>query len=240
MRYFDRRHHRARVLRDGLRASLIEGLWENEPLPSEDELAERFEAGRNVIREALRMLVDEGYLIRHQGVGTYPRQRVHIFPRDRLRTIHETAAGRTDISSEVLQWSRVPATSLYELALGVSPQEEVIRFERVTRSAEEPIVFWTNILRSDLGLAPPSPHTKTMAVGLFRFLEDQGLCVEHSTIRNSAVAADRAVAELLQVEIGRPLLVEHHTLWGLNERVIGISTGYFRADRLSFSTDLHR
>lgn len=55
-----------------LRAPIASGEWPiGERIPVEAELAERFGVGRNTVREAVRVLVHAGVLIRRQGAGTY-------------------------------------------------------------------------------------------------------------------------------------------------------------------------
>ena len=48
------------LIHDALAAKIAAGLLEK--LPSEEELGKEFSAGRNIVRQALQMLVDEGYI----------------------------------------------------------------------------------------------------------------------------------------------------------------------------------
>ncbi len=62
----------ADVVRDGLRRAVITGGYEpGSKLPNEDALADQFAVSRATIREAVRGLVEEGYLVRRQGSGTF-------------------------------------------------------------------------------------------------------------------------------------------------------------------------
>ena len=62
----------ADVVRDGLRRAVITGTWPpGDRLPNEDALGGRYSVSRATIREAVRGLVEEGYLSRRQGSGTY-------------------------------------------------------------------------------------------------------------------------------------------------------------------------
>lgn len=57
-----------------LREQLEAGRWEiGERLPSERELSEQLGVGRSTVREAIRVLVNAGWIETRQGSGTYVR-----------------------------------------------------------------------------------------------------------------------------------------------------------------------
>ncbi|MDH6137392.1 DNA-binding FadR family transcriptional regulator [Kitasatospora sp. MAA4] len=57
-----------------LRERLAAGTWAvGEQIPTEHELAERLQVGRNTVREAIRVLVHAGMLVSRQGEGTFVR-----------------------------------------------------------------------------------------------------------------------------------------------------------------------
>ncbi|GKX29228.1 phosphonate metabolism transcriptional regulator PhnF [Vallitalea longa] len=52
------------------------GIWkENEKIPSELKLMEEYHAGRGTVREAIKLIIDEGYLYIKKGIGTFVAQR---------------------------------------------------------------------------------------------------------------------------------------------------------------------
>lgn len=90
-----------------LRASIDSGAWPVDTrIPIEAELAERFDVGRNTVREAVRVLVHAGVLDRRQGSGTFVRQadnaqnlvrsieRAGLRDRIEMRLLLETEAAR--------------------------------------------------------------------------------------------------------------------------------------------------
>ena len=57
-----------------LRAQLSSGSWQvGDRIPTEHELAEQLQVGRNTVREAVRVLVHAGMLQSRQGEGTFVR-----------------------------------------------------------------------------------------------------------------------------------------------------------------------
>ncbi|MFC2366000.1 MAG: GntR family transcriptional regulator, partial [Streptococcus mutans] len=59
-------------IHDQIKKEIDEGLWKiGDRLPSERDLAERFEVSRMTLRQAITLLVEEGILERRVGSGTY-------------------------------------------------------------------------------------------------------------------------------------------------------------------------
>lgn len=57
-----------------LREQLAAGAWQvGDRIPTEHELAEQLQVGRNTVREAIRVLVHAGMLVSRQGEGTFVR-----------------------------------------------------------------------------------------------------------------------------------------------------------------------
>lgn len=65
-----RRHAAARRVRDLLRAAIVHDEFPAGTLPGEPELMLAFSTSRQVIRDALELLRDEGLVRRAQGAGT--------------------------------------------------------------------------------------------------------------------------------------------------------------------------
>lgn len=50
-------------IKDDIIKKIREGMWkENEKIPSEVKFMEEYGAGRGTVREAIRLIIDEGYL----------------------------------------------------------------------------------------------------------------------------------------------------------------------------------
>lgn len=57
---------------DALRESIYTKVWQpHDRIPSEHRLMEAFDMSRGTVRRAIKVLVDEGLLVQHQGSGTY-------------------------------------------------------------------------------------------------------------------------------------------------------------------------
>ncbi|GEM_PF-1237857 len=239
--YLTRRAHRARLVRDVLRARVIDGRYREVGLPPEDRIAAEFGVGRNVVREALSMLVSEGLIRRDQGIGTRARTDVLVHELNHLRAIAEEgtdpAAGR--VFYRHLAWETVPAGPALASELGVAPGDDLVLWERVTQTPE-PIVLWSSYLPADLGLPRPADITPTEGGGTFAYLEQHGIRIGSARVRTGATTADPAVAEALDIESGAPVMVQHRRTTTTQGRVIELATGYYRHDRIFLLNDYGR
>ena len=79
-----------------LRGLIVGGkLGHRDALPSERELAERFDVSRVTVRKALRKLSDEGLLQQIQGAGTFVNRAPHVEQRlSTLTSFSEDMASR--------------------------------------------------------------------------------------------------------------------------------------------------
>ena len=64
----DKRQFKYQLIHDALAAKITAGLVDD--LPSEENLCREFDAGRNIVRQALQMLLEEGYVIKERGKRT--------------------------------------------------------------------------------------------------------------------------------------------------------------------------
>jgi GntR family transcriptional regulator len=239
--YLTRRAHRARLVRDLLRARIVDGRYHGGPLPSEEQVAVEFAVGRNVVREALGMLVTEGLLRRDQGIGTRARTHVLVHELNSLRAIAEDGAGpdAQRVSYRHLAWDEVPAAPAVADELGLMPGSRVLLWERLTQTGE-PIVLWSSYLPTDLGLTRPADVTPTAGGGTFAYLEQHGVRIGIARVRTGATLADPAVAEALDVRTGAPIMVQHRRTLTPEGRVIELATGYYRHDRIYLLNDYGR
>ena len=125
-------------IRLGIAADLADGEGR---LPPETELAERFGVNRHTVRAAISALVHEGVLLAAQGRGTYVRrQKRFIYPigeKTRFSAGLEDQSG--DLERELLSHRREQASPEVSEALGLRPDEEVVRLEILGKADGTPV-----------------------------------------------------------------------------------------------------
>jgi len=193
------------LVRTGLLHDLAEGtLSLGEKLPNEDGLAERFDVSRATIREAVRGLIDSGYLNRVHGSGTYvtgiPR-REHALETSLSYTKMIAAAGAQP-GMKVLEARVTEPEEAVADRLALAGGAKVLRVERVRTADGRAVVYsvdqipWHLVPDIDPNAMEPSLHT---------VLANHGHEVIRATARLVPVVASAHLAKRLDVPRGTPL-----------------------------------
>lgn len=238
------RTHRARRARDLLREDVVSGRWGTGPLPSERELGRLLACSRNVVRDALTMLVGEGMLVRVPGVGTLPRShkethRFHVLNGLGEMSTEDEVARRGRARYEVRTLEVVPAPRRVAESLHLPDGGPVILLERVTCWGGQRVGLWTTYLRHDLASSLLRPEFNARR-NLYQIVEQLGLALGTSRVRTEAVVADRAVGEILGIPPGHPLILIRRVLFLADGRPVDVGTGYLRGDRVVLEHRLGR
>lgn len=228
-----KRHHRARLTRDLIRADLLGGRWRDTKLPSEAEMAERYAASRNAVREALELLVDENLLKRIHGYGTVSQASIVEYEVNHLQSLSEQ--GDTGfIEHDTVTWAFTPAPATIAEVFGVDSGTPVMLWERITMSPV-PVIFWSSYLNPRFEYSLPQK-----GLGTYSFFEYNNLEVELADFRTGAIAADPSVAQFLDIESGSPTLFQTRFLYRRDGTPLEVCSGYFRSDRIVLATSHRR
>jgi len=193
-------------VREGLLQDLTSGtLPPGAKLANENELADRFAVSRSTIREAVRGLMDAGYLIRRHGSGTYvtssPRTR-HPLDTTVSYTAMIRASGHTPAETVVSKSVRAPADDERDL-LGLGGAAPVIDVERVRYADRRPVIYSRD--RIPAGLLGDFSED-ALDSSLYAILARAGYPVASATAQLIPTVANARLARLLMVKRGTPLL----------------------------------
>ncbi len=193
-------------VRDALLGDLFSGVYiAGDRLPNEDELAARFEVSRATIREAVRGLVEAGYLVRRHGTGTFvtalPRHR-HTLNRNLSYMAMIREAGLEPGRRLIRHLVRV-ATSDEAAALSIAPTDSVLFVERIRTADGRPVVYSTD--RISTALLGDAVERVADSSSLYVLLEQAHAEVRSALATLHPVVADARLARLLDVQVGAPL-----------------------------------
>jgi GntR family transcriptional regulator len=198
------------LLADRLRDELLQEITSSQlqpgtKLPSEGQLAKRFQVSRATVRDAVRALVEAGYVIRRHGSGSYVTERRRM-PHALDSTLSylamiESAGARAGMH---LLAAAFEQCSEHDGPLQLSPGETVLVVERVRTADDRPVIYShdripARLLRADLDLRKLDPS-------LFALLKACGHAPDHATATLRAVASTSDTARVLGVRRGKPLL----------------------------------
>lgn len=207
---------------------LQQGEWKpGEPIPSELELAARFQVSHGTVRKAIDELAAENLLVRRQGKGTFVA--THQEPRAQFRFLrlapdHGEAAPTQSTFLECRR-ARAPADVAQQLALRGADGAIFIR--RLLAAGEVPLVLDDIWLPASLfrGLTPERlAEYRGPLYGLFE--SEFGTRMIRADERIRAVAATDEVAELLRVAPGSPLLLVDRVSYTYRDQPVEVRRGF--------------
>ena len=222
------------VVRDQIRADLLNGTYApGDKLPPEPELTRAYDVSRITLREAVRGLVEEGYLSRRHGLGTY------VTRKPRLRNNMDVNFGVTDLIRAMgltpgnadVEAKEERATEPTAQALSLAAGEPVIRLERVRTADGEPIVFSVEFVPASL-LEGGAARMRDLPGSLYKLLSDVGFPVNHGVATIKPEVADGEMARKLGVRPGAPLLHVAQVDYGPEDRPVLFSLEWYRAEDL--------
>ena len=191
-------------------------------LPNEAQLGLRFAVSRATIREAVRGLVEEGYLVRRQGSGTYVTERPLL--RNSLDVNFSYTAYLESLgvraTRRVLGISRRPAGKVVAERLHVASNEPVVEVRRVRTADERPAIYSIDVLPGDIAR---DAGDDAFGGSLYAFLDRVGHPVAHGEAILAPAVADETLATVLDVAPGTLLLRVEQVDVDINGRKVMLS-----------------
>lgn len=229
-----------RQIKDFLIRSLEAGEWgPGDAIPSEGELATRFNVSQGTVRKAIDEMAAENLLVRRQGKGTFVATHTdpHSFYRF-LRLVPDDGSATHTVSdpfSCVLQ----EATPEVAAVLGLPVGAQVICIERLLRFSGEPVVFDQIYLVPELfpGLALEKLRGGERSL-YSQFESDYGVRMINAEEHLRAVAADSHSAARLGLKTGDPLLLVERTAYTYGNKPVEWRRGLYCTTRHYYRNDL--
>ena len=117
-------------------------------LPSENQLAERYNVSRPTIRAAFARLVERGFVKRQRGVGTFVAESPSIVnPLYQLLDVHERISARgfkpgfKQVRSEIIE-----AEAEISEKLNIEVGSPVLHIHKIFTADDEPIIMFVNYI----------------------------------------------------------------------------------------------
>ncbi len=185
------------------------GEWRpGESIPSEMDLAQRFQVSQGTVRKAIDELAGENILVRRQGKGTFvathTEMQSSMFRFLRIRK----ADGNTEYPKSILLDVRKGrASAEVARALDIRAGENLIILRRVLEFSGVPGVLDEISLSASQFKGLTKEQYDAFQGSMYGFFETAfGVRMLRATEQVRAVAADPSTAEVLKVGIGSPLL----------------------------------
>ena len=197
-----------RQIKDLIMQGLASGEWRpGEAIPSEAELAIRFNVSQGTVRKAIDEMAAENLVVRKQGKGTYVAS--HNDPRAFFRFLRlvPNEGGVSVPQSVPLECWRAKAGQEAARILDIAPGAPITIVRRVLKFNGKPVVVDEIYLPGDIFQGLSLEVLQEYQASLYSLFETRfGVRMIRAEERIRAIAADRTSAELLSVAEGSPLL----------------------------------
>lgn len=220
-----------------LRQAILGGTFRpGSQLPTEAELCEKLGVSRTVVREALRVLEDDGLVVRRHGVGTFVRNQPI------LKNLNVNFGITEMIESAGLKAGTSLLTLLKETAdkekaehLQVEVGTPLVTVQRVRTADGRPVVYSldtvTEALIEQAGFDPQLLRTES----IYNLLQTTvGQVIEYGIARLLPVVPPRHVAEKLQLSPNALALYIVQTDYSSNDEPVVYSCEYHLPDAFDF------
>jgi GntR family transcriptional regulator len=188
--------------------SLQSGEWKpGESIPSEIELAARFKVSQGTVRKAIDALADENLLVRRQGKGTFVA--THAEEKIQYRFLRLTPdSGETGgMERRFIDCRRMRAPADVARALELKAGDTAVQVRRLLHFRGRPVVLDDIWLPGHLFKGLTAERLSEYQGPMYGLFETEfGVRMIRAEEQLRAVAADAAAAELLELEVGAPLL----------------------------------
>jgi len=217
------------------------GVYEtDEKLPSENELANKFDVSRVTIRRALQSLESESIIYRCQGLGSFVSDERAAHDLIKLTDFNEDMAkAGLKPSSVVQKFETVDAPKWLLNLLNIDKGSKVLQIDRLRLGDGEPIAFdstWLPILYGQL--LDKNELTKSTIYNLLE--ENYDIPVIRGRYKLSAEIADKHLANALNIEQNSPLFVIDRLSYTIGEKPFYYQKRYYRNDKVVYEMTLER
>lgn len=214
-------------------------LAPGEMIPSEKEYTEKYEISRMTVRQAISNLVNDGYLYRQRGKGTFVAQQKLEQPLQGLTNFSEDMISRGfEPSTRVISFNEVKADDDLAAKLEVEAGNPIFELIRVRLADQLPMAYERLSIPKDLA----QDLTEEIALTSIQDYVQKtfGFKIQHSRQVIEASIAQKNEAEILEVIEGSPvLLIERRSTLDSNIP-LGLVRSVYRADRYKFRINLER
>jgi GntR family transcriptional regulator len=206
-------------------------------LPSESELASRFETTRTTVRQALAHLTFEGLIVRRVGQGTYvakPGFEGRLLTERPGAFEEQMERAGADVGFRLLGFDVEPAAEAVAASLHLAPETPIFRLRRLRLIDGEVVGFEDRSILEQIGARIPASALATHSV--IAITEAAiGTPLGGVSVTVAAEPARAKVAQLLGVRSGSPILGRAHTFFDQTARPILTGTSLYRGDKYRFT-----
>ena len=226
-------------IKDDLLSKIEAGVWhENDMIPTEEQFCNEYGVSKITIREAIKILVQDGLLYRRPGKGTFlakpklEQQLNRVFGFNRWAEQHGL-----EPSCRVLKVEVQDADKYTSQHLDLSEGDQITRIEHLCLGNNEPLML--EYLSVPVNTCPDLHLQDLSSMPLNQIIVNSyqiPLMKVRETIEPEF--ADDYLSKMLTMNKESLLLVVEHTTYTQFDKAIYFGQSYYRGDRYKFFTEI--
>jgi GntR family transcriptional regulator len=227
-------------IRDLIKRSLQAGEWRpGEAIPSEIELAVRFQVSQGTVRKAIDALADENLLVRRQGKGTFVATHAEEHTQFRFLRLAPDDGADEPASRRFIDCRRVRAPADVARALELRAGDAAVLVRRLLSFRGRPVVLDDIWLPGALFKGLTAERLASYRGPMYRLFEAEfGVPMVRADEKIRAVAADESAAQLLEVPTGTPLLSVERLAFTHGDRPVEVRRGLYHTAAHHYRNEL--
>lgn len=228
-----------RIIANKILENIQDGTYPlNEFIPKEVDLAEQFQVSRPTIRQAIQVLVSEGYLARRKKSGTWVRAtKIEQGFTHMIKSYSDEMDEKGVVpKTEVLNLNKISATPEIKSALNLAENDTVFSLTRLRFADETPVILVTSYIPTKY--FPELDQHDFTKESLYYTFKEHNLTLRHASRQLEILKADETIAALLEVPLNDPLFYFHTITYLDNDTPIEYSIAKYRGDLNSFKIEI--
>jgi GntR family transcriptional regulator len=224
-----------------LTQSLVAGEWKpGESIPSEMDLAARFQVSQGTVRKAIDALASENIVVRRQGKGTFVASHNEPSYQYRFLRVMPDTGEKLHPKNQFFGLERGKAGSEAARALGLKAGANVMSFKRVMSFGGRPMILDEIVFEANQFPGLTLAELEEFSGSVYSFYETVfGVRMIRAEERLRAVAADGVAATHLRVAKGSPLLCVDRIAFTYGDKPVEWRRGLCVTDGFSYFNELN-
>ncbi len=204
-----------------------------EKMPTEHEISEAFGVSRITAKRAMDELGSEGYISRQRGKGS------HVTYKNRSEQVKAPLSGfleslqiiGKDTTVKSLDFGKQQPPMDIQERFGIKPGQELIRSVRLRYAGKIPFGYYVSWTR-DIG--PSYSEENILTTSRMDILKSSGIALGKVDQTVSATLSNFDTATMLEIPVGRPLLVLDRSMYDADGELIDHMFALYRPDQYQF------
>ncbi|WP_416149986.1 GntR family transcriptional regulator [Salipaludibacillus sp. HK11] len=208
-------------------------------LPSEREYSEMYGISRMTVRQAMTNLVNDRFLFRVKGKGTFVMEKKIEQDLQGLTSFSEEMNARgMKASSKLISFNIMPAPLKLANLLGIKEHDQIYEVVRIRIAEEIPMALERTYISVNLvqGLT-----NEIVQNSLYKYIEDtlQMKIADATQVIEASIANEQEI-KYLEIPEQSPIMIMERSSRLENQTVFEVVRSSYRADRYKFMIDLKR